>query len=167
MRQNMDRTEIAIYLSKDKKTFKGCAKLMAGSEPWKTLKREFEECLAAFFGIHKEVYVVTENNTIIGFAILQMAGTFTGYIQSILVTESCRGRGIGTQLIRFCEDRILQVSPNIFMCVSSFNTDAARLYKRLGYETVGELRNFVINGHSEILLRKTIGPINKYHLNEN
>ncbi len=163
----MDRAEIAIYLSKDKKTFKGCAKLMAGSEPWKTLKREFEECLAAFFGINKEVYVVTENNTIIGFAILQMAGTFKGYIQSILVTEGYRGRGIGTQLIKFCENRILQVSPNIFICVSSFNTDAARLYGRLGYETIGELRNFIINGHSEILLRKTIGPISKYHLNEN
>ena len=140
---------------------------MVGSEPWKTLKREFEECLTAFSGIHKEVYVVTEKHTIVGFAILQMAGTFKGYIQSILVTEGYRGRGIGTQLLNFCENRILQVSPNIFMCVSSFNTDAARLYKRLGYETVGELRNFIIDGHSEILLRKTIGPISKNYLNEN
>ena len=164
---NMDQTEIAIYLSKDKKTFKGCARLMAGSEPWKTLKREFEECLTAFFGIHKEVYIVTEKNTIVGFAILQMAGTFKGYIQSILIKEGYRGRGIGTQLLKFCENRILQVSPNIFMCVSSFNTDAARLYKRLGYESIGELRNFIIDGHSEILLRKTIGPINTYQLNEN
>ena len=45
------------------------------------------------------------------------------------------------------------------MCVSSFNTDAQRLYKRLGYQIVGELEDYIIPGASEILLRKTTGPL--------
>jgi hypothetical protein len=29
----------------------------------------------------------------------------------------------------------------------------------MGYQKVGELTDFIIAGHAEILLRKTIGPI--------
>ena len=45
------------------------------------------------------------------------------------------------------------------MCVSSFNQDAQRLYLRLGYELVGELKNYIVAGYSESLLRKTIAPL--------
>lgn len=54
---------------------------------------------------------------------------------------------------------ILRESPNVFMCVSSFNQDARRLYQRLGYQVVGELTDYIVRGHSEILLRKTVGPV--------
>ena len=59
----------------------------------------------------------------------------------------------------FAEQRILQVSPNVFMCVSSFNQSARRLYERLGYEVIGELTDYIVQGHSEFLLRKTLGPL--------
>jgi [ribosomal protein S18]-alanine N-acetyltransferase len=162
----MERTEIAIYLTKDKKTFKACARLMADSEPWKSLQRDMHGCLSAFLGTHKEVYVALEKEKIVGFAILQMAGTFKGYIQSIMVLNENRGQGIGTHLLKYCEERIFKASPNIFMCVSSFNTGAASLYEKLGYQKIGELQNFIIDGHSEFLLRKTIGPISNYMLCE-
>ena len=48
------------------------------------------------------------------------------------------------------------------MCVSSFNGGARRLYERLGYEVVGELTDYIVQGHSEILLRKTVGPLTGY-----
>jgi ribosomal protein S18 acetylase RimI-like enzyme len=43
--------------------------------------------------------------------------------------------------------------------VSSFNRDAQRLYERLGYKVVGELTDYIVRGHSEFLLRKTLGPL--------
>jgi [ribosomal protein S18]-alanine N-acetyltransferase len=43
--------------------------------------------------------------------------------------------------------------------VSSFNQGARRLYERLGYNVVGELTDYIVEGHSEILLRKTVGPM--------
>jgi RimJ/RimL family protein N-acetyltransferase len=43
--------------------------------------------------------------------------------------------------------------------VSSFNERARALYTRLGYETVGELRDYIVRGHSEWLLRKSIAPL--------
>jgi ribosomal protein S18 acetylase RimI-like enzyme len=45
------------------------------------------------------------------------------------------------------------------MCVSSFNRDARRLYERLGYQVIGELTDYIVQGHSEILLRKSLGPL--------
>lgn len=47
--------------------------------------------------------------------------------------------------------------PNVFLCVSSFNPDARRPYQRLGYEYIGELKDFIVTGHSELIYRKTRG----------
>ena len=52
-------------------------------------------------------------------------------------------------------------TPNVFICASSFNPAAQRLYERLGYTVVGELTDYIARGHSEILLRKTTGPLNE------
>jgi ribosomal protein S18 acetylase RimI-like enzyme len=43
--------------------------------------------------------------------------------------------------------------------VSDFNREAQGFYTKMGYRKVGELTDFIIAGHAEILLRKTIGPI--------
>jgi ribosomal-protein-alanine N-acetyltransferase len=65
-----------------------------------------------------------------------------------------RRRRIGTRLILFAEERILRDAHNVFMCVSSFNTDAQRLYSRIGYARIGEVQDYLVEGASEILLRK-------------
>jgi ribosomal protein S18 acetylase RimI-like enzyme len=62
-------------------------------------------------------------------------------------------------MMRFAEERIFRQSPNVFLCVSSFNRRAQKFYERLGYACVGELTDFLVPGHSEILLRKTRGPL--------
>jgi ribosomal protein S18 acetylase RimI-like enzyme len=91
-----------------------------------------------------------------------MEGALSGYIQTVAVREDWRGQGLGTRLIEFAEERIFRVSPNAFLCVSSFNTRAKDLYARLGYETIGEMRDYVVRGHSEWLLRKTISPVTEF-----
>ncbi|HEY0787399.1 MAG TPA: N-acetyltransferase, partial [Thermoanaerobaculia bacterium] len=53
-------------------------------------------------------------------------------------------------------------SPNAFLCVSSFNEGAKRLYERSGYEVVGVLRDYLVRSYDEILMRKTIGPIDEF-----
>jgi ribosomal protein S18 acetylase RimI-like enzyme len=139
-----------------------CAELMAGSQPWITLQRSYERCLKAVNDPIREVYVAVEENEFLGFVILALRGPFSGYIQSIAVAEGRRNCGIGRKLIAFSEELILRQSPNIFLCVSSFNSGAQRFYARLGYEQVGELRDYVVRGHSEILMRKSLGPIAEF-----
>lgn len=132
---------------------------MANSEPWLTLGRTFDDCLKLLTEPGKEIYVARGDKGLAGFIVLQLRGAFTGYIQTIGVIPEWRNRGIGTLLIKFAEQKIFRESKNVFLCVSDFNTEAQKLYARLGYERVGELKDYLIRGHSEILMRKTIGPI--------
>ena len=142
--------------------FDYCALMMAESDPWITLEMDFDSCIQAFEGVSKEVYVVKYNTEIAGFVILQINGTFKGYIQTICIGNDFRGKGLGKKVLNFCEERILKISPNIFICVSSFNIKALRLYRDFGFEIIGELKDFVKEGFTEILLRKTFGPIMGY-----
>jgi [ribosomal protein S18]-alanine N-acetyltransferase len=139
-----------------------CARLMASSEPWLTLGRTYEASLAIIRDPTREVYILRDETGLAGFLILCMTGAFVGYIQTICIHPNQRGRGLGSKLVDFAEQRILAEVPNVFMCVSSFNHDARRLYERLGYLVVGELTNYLVQGHSEILLRKTLGPLNRF-----
>lgn len=136
-----------------------CARLMASSEPWITLGRSYEASLNTVQDPTREVYLARDDAGLAGFLILCMTGAFVGYIQTICIEPDRRGQGLGSRLVQFAEDRILAESPNVFMCVSSFNHAARRLYERLGYHVVGELRNYLVEGYSEILLRKTQGPV--------
>jgi ribosomal protein S18 acetylase RimI-like enzyme len=141
---------------------RACAQIMATSEPWITLKRTYDEALKIVANPLREVYVAVSNGEVIGFIILQMEGTFTGYIQTVAVRADWRGQGLGSRLIAFAEKRIFAEKPNVFMCVSSFNKKAQRLYRRLGYEKIGVLKNFIVPGHDEIFLRKTIGTLAEF-----
>jgi [ribosomal protein S18]-alanine N-acetyltransferase len=136
-----------------------CASLMAASEPWITLKRGYEASLSLLLDSSRERYVAHCGERLAGFIILNLQGAFVGYIQTVCVSPAFRGQGLGSALIAFAEKRIFREFPNVFMCVSSFNLDARRLYGRLGYTTVGELTDYIALGHSEILLRKSRGPI--------
>ena len=137
-----------------------CAAMMSGTDPWITLRRSFDDCLVRVKNRDREVYIAHDGKTVRGFIILNMQGAFVGYIQTICVAPDARSGGIGSKLIAFAEERIFRESPNVFLCVSSFNPRARALYERHGYQFVGELRDYVIRGASEFLMRKTRGPMN-------
>ena len=134
---------------------------MATSEPWLTIGRGYEESRKIVEDPSREVYLAWEGEEFRGFIVLLMHGAFVGYIQTIAVTPEARGSGVGSELIKFAEQRIFENYPNVFLCVSSFNPRARALYERLGYELIGEIRDFLIRGESELLMRKTTGPLRK------
>jgi ribosomal protein S18 acetylase RimI-like enzyme len=139
-----------------------CARMMANSEPWMTLRRDYDASLKILTDLSREVYLAMVGSEIVGFAILNMHGAFVGYLQSIYVAPQCRGKGFGSKLMDYVEERILSETPNVFICVSSFNRRAQKLYERRGYEVIGELKNWIVPGHSEILLRKTVAPLTEF-----
>jgi ribosomal protein S18 acetylase RimI-like enzyme len=145
---------------------RACARLMASSDPWLTLGRPKPACLRAIQDPTREVFVASRDGQLAGFLVLCLMGAFVGYIQTVCVAPALRGQGLGAGLIRFAEERIFRRFPNVFMCVSSFNTRARALYQRLGYEVVGELRDYIVPGHAEWLLRKTAGPLQTFRAAE-
>jgi ribosomal protein S18 acetylase RimI-like enzyme len=155
----MPAQDIKIKRTTDPGLIANCADLMVISDPWITLGMDYDYCVKAFDGLCKEIYVAEAENELAGFLILQICGSFKGYIQTLFVKESARGKGLGHQLLAFAEERILTFSPNIFICVSSFNIGAKLLYEEFGFEYVGELKDFVRKGFSELLYRKSHGPL--------
>lgn len=139
-----------------------CASLMAGNEPWLTLQRDYAHSMEIVMDPLSEVYLFSQNGARIGFTMIKLKGAFTGYIQTIVFSESVRGKGIGEAAIRYMEELIFKVSANVFICVSSFNHAAFRLYRRLGYEQVGVLKDYIIKGCDEFLLRKSLCPLNDF-----
>ena len=154
----MPDNKFSINPTTDVKDFAVCASMMSVTDPWITLDMDYNQCLKAFEGSSKEIYIIQVTNEIAGFVIIQTGGTFAGYIQTICISEKYRRKGFGRKLLQFCEERILRISPNVFIGVSSFNKGAIKLYYDFGFKLVGELDNFVKMGFHELLLRKTVGP---------
>lgn len=139
-----------------------CATLMASNEPWITLQRNYDHSITLLKDPRSEVYLFSQEDKRIGFIMIKLRGAFTGYIQTIVFVSAVRSKGIGEAAIRYIESEIFKVSPNVFICVSSFNTGARKLYLRLGYSEVGLLKDYIIKGYDEVLMRKTIGPLNDF-----
>jgi len=153
---------ISVIHTKETADLEWCAQLMAANEPWITLQRSYENSIPLLQDPLSEVYLFKKEKERLGFIMLKLKGSFTGYIQTIVISEAARGQGLGEAAIRFAEEVIFAISPNAFICVSSFNHRARKLYLRLGYEQVGILKDYVIRGYDEIFMRKTRGSLNDF-----
>jgi len=133
-----------------------CARVMAADAPWVTLGRDYDACLASLHRSEIEVLVARRNGEAVGFVLLHPTGLAgSPYIASIGVAAEARGAGVGTALLQYAEAHY-PAARHIFLCVSSFNVRARRLYERLGYQAAGELRDYVIDGANEILMHKRL-----------
>jgi len=150
---------LAIRRLENREEAEACARMMAATEPWITLRRGYDPCLRVVLDETRERYVAHEGDRLAGLLILNLKGAFVGYVQTVCAAPEYRGQGVGTALVAFAEERIFRDHRNVFICVSDFNHGARRLYERLGYQLVGELVDYVVAGHSELLLRKTRGPL--------
>jgi ribosomal protein S18 acetylase RimI-like enzyme len=146
--------DLAIRPLGTRQEAEACARMMAGTEPWITLRRDYAACLGVTLDETRERYVCYRGQQLAGFVILNLKGAFVGYIQTLCAAPEFRGTGVGTALVAFAEERIFREFGNAFICVSDFNRRARHLYERLGYRLVGELTDFVVAGHSELLFRK-------------
>ncbi len=153
---------LEILLQKDEQHFDSMASIMCSTDPWITLKRTHNDCLQSLRGVGKEVYTIFLDNEVVGVVVLQTLGSFRIYLQSICIAEKARSKGLGNKVLDFFEERIFSESPNFFLCVSKFNQRAQKLYYSRGFKLIGEIEDFVIEGQSELLLRKSIGSFSSF-----
>ena len=94
-------------------------------------------------GENSDILVYEDDGKVVGFILLQaktrpdfpfiVQGKFC-YIMDVLVTENCRGKGFGTELMNSAKEWATDRGC-IFvnLDVLSNNTDAIRLYEKLGF----------------------------------
>ncbi|MEW5951801.1 MAG: GNAT family N-acetyltransferase [Elusimicrobia bacterium] len=152
-----------IFLLKNKngQIVEKAADIMSESSPWIKLGIKRKDCIKTIKSKRYDFYYACENRELAGFVLLENFGSFKGYIKILCVSEDFRGKGIGKSLIKKAEQIIFSHSKNVFLCVSSFNKKAFIFYKKLGYKRVGILKDFLVKGRDEYLMRKTKGPILK------
>ena len=137
------------------------AQLMVSSEPWKTLKRPLDACRAVLNDAEFQVFIprigTEQGGERGGFLILDSRGLAGApYLKSIAIAPEFRGLGLGTRLVAFAEDVFRPRSRHMFLCVSSFNDAAQRLYERLGYEPVGSVKDLAVEGAAETIMVKKL-----------
>jgi ribosomal protein S18 acetylase RimI-like enzyme len=136
--------------------YEWCARVMTSSEPWITLCRNLEECRATLVRPGIELFVARDEDLPAGFVLVAPYGLAgSPYIASIAVEAEARGKGIGSQLLRFAEEHFADRG-HLFLLVSSFNHRAQNLYRRHGYEFAGELKDYIVPGQSELILHKRL-----------
>jgi uncharacterized protein len=67
----------------------------------------------------------------------------TAQLQGIWTPPRLRGRGLATASLAAICDRLLEVSPTISLYVNDFNENAVALYRRVGFERVGEFQTLL------------------------
>jgi ribosomal-protein-alanine N-acetyltransferase len=137
-----------------------CDAIVAASEPWKTLgeRIDFAGLLSRKDRSLSRAFVCIAEKRAVGFIIFIAQPVFArgGYIRSIGVAPSVRRLGIGTELLSFTEKVIADSSPNLYLCVSSFNRKAQAFYKGCGYTRVGKLQDLILPGVSEYIYWKRL-----------
>ena len=103
----------------------------------------------------KTTYIVAkENNQIVGFAGI-MTCLDEATLNNIVVKKSCRGRGIGGELL----DTIIELCGDLNMKtltleVDSSNIPAISLYKKFGFQNLGIRKKYYNHTSDAIIMTK-------------
>lgn len=108
-----------------------------------------------------QVLVAKVGGEVIGVAVYRIDGRLPipAYLQSLAVKPGWRSRGVGRVLLRAVEEKVFATGPNLFLYCTEDNIAARRFYEREGYQVVGKVPDLLLPGLTEVLYRKTLGPI--------
>jgi ribosomal-protein-alanine N-acetyltransferase len=81
-----------------------------------------------------------------------------GHIVSIAVREQHRGKGVGSLLMRTCQEAMLKkTATESYLEVRVSNTEAIALYQKLGYNVSGRLEAYYKDGEAALLMATPLG----------
>jgi [ribosomal protein S18]-alanine N-acetyltransferase len=134
--------------------------LLVGTDPWKRLGYQAKDwdCYFTPLPLGRDSFVVEQDGRVAGIAVVRQKFLLGDYLELLGVADWARGKGRGGQLLTYVEALVFSRAKNLFACVSDFNNQGRKFYKKQGYQEIGPMPNFLIPGSAEILLRKTSGP---------
>jgi ribosomal protein S18 acetylase RimI-like enzyme len=144
-----------------------CAAIILASPLWArygiTNAEAARATLSAVFDGACSGLVAEDGGHILGFTVYAAKGTFvhSGYVRTLAVLPEAQHRGVGRRLMDAAEAEIFSQGPNVFLLVSSWNAGGQRFYEARGYRRIGEIADYVRQGITEVLYRKTVGPIQR------
>jgi diamine N-acetyltransferase len=93
----------------------------------------------------------------VGVAVVRWPWLIGPYMQLLALDPQVQGQGIGRRVLHWMEaEARLANTRNLWICVSSFNNGAQRMYAAFGFEVVTAIDDLVQDGIPEILMRKRL-----------
>lgn len=140
------------------------ARIVAGNEVFQRYHYEYPKIVKMLEDalLSEDVLMTAlEGEIVRGFVWMQEKAVFglSSYVKLIAVDTKEQGRGIGQLLMTAAEAISQKQGTNLFVLTSVDNFNAQKFYRRLGYETIGVIRDYVYPGIDELMLRKTWGSI--------
>jgi len=136
-----------------------CADILADTDLWRHYGRNSEEAASLMereYGSGTLFWIDEREGVVTGFIACiphGMMGEFP-YVRMLSVRNGWRGQGIGTALLTHLERMMFEEHRRMFMMVTDYNTGARRLYERLGWLVVGEIKDYKKKSINEFLLIK-------------
>lgn len=108
-------------------------------------KKDLAEWLA-----RKQIYLIYLENQLVGeveFQVdpkhLYIKGINSAWVAILIGEEAARGKGIGYRALQFLENEVRQLDlRRMELGVFEFNTNAIKLYERLGFQEIGRIPDF-------------------------
>jgi ribosomal protein S18 acetylase RimI-like enzyme len=90
---------------------------------------------------------VDANGTVVGIVLCSLVAPETGHITQICVTPEVQGRHVGYELMRHALIHLRRAGcEKTSLTVTASNTDAIRLYQRIGFRSVRRFAAYVWDG---------------------
>lgn len=88
-----------------------------------------------------KAYIIESDNEIAGYALISLtysneAGGIVVIIDELYIDDKYRGKGLGTELLKFIEEKYSNKVKRYRLEVSNENEAAEKLYRRIGYEVL-------------------------------
>ena len=102
-------------------------------------------------------YQLLAGDTAAGVVVIRSPWLAGPYLQMLAVLPALQGRAIGSAVLDWYEAAAAGAQlRSVWLCVSEFNADAQRLYRRHGYAMAGVLPDMMRDGDDELLMRKSL-----------
>ncbi len=124
--EELKESEIPTIAEIEKKSF---------HKPWS------EESIRSSFNSSACKFFTAKSATIVGYIGISVAAD-EGYILNVAVLPESRGQGIGKALVKFLIEKYRYILRFITLEVRPSNYAAVNLYSSLGFEKVGERKNY-------------------------
>jgi ribosomal protein S18 acetylase RimI-like enzyme len=85
----------------------------------------------------KEMLMIMSENRIIGWIRFSFFWDEHPFINMLYIIEEYRGRGYGTRLVAYWEEKMKQLGYVTYMTSTQSNEDAQHFYRKLGYKDIG------------------------------
>lgn len=131
---------------------------LAAMDPWKRLGYSAAALGRALANpdpaLHR--FAVDDAKETIGVVGIRFPWLRGPYLELLAIFPEAQGRGTGEAVLAWLEEQARPTSSNIWALTSEFNLRARAFYRAVGFVEIAPLPGLVVNGSSEILLRKAL-----------